>query len=241
MMLLDQTVLIVGGTAGIGLAVAEAVADAGGRPIVASRRAERVSAAVRQLGANARGEVVDVCDEASIQALLARVGPIDHLVATPFFEHAATPVTGTDAATVDGLFRTKFLGQYLLAKHAAAHLSPRGSITFTSGVLSQRPAAGWAALAAMNAGLEALGRTLALELAPRRVNTISPGIVDTGKRFAGLPEAERAEKLQTAIGAKLPVGRVGQPADLAHAYLFVLQNPFLTGQTIVVDGGATVA
>ena len=93
----------------------------------------------------------------------------------------------------------------------------------------------------MNAAVEALERTLALELAPRRVNVVVPGIVDTGKRFADLPGPEREQKLGAIFGEILPVRRVGRPQDLAQAYIFAMQNPYLTGQSLVVDGGAAVA
>lgn len=240
-MLLDQTVLIVGGSAGIGYAVAEAAADAGAHVIIAARDSARVAAAVARLGDGVRGETVDVRDEVSIRGLFARLGALDHVVVTTGFDHAATPVREADARVVEDLWRTKFLGQLLLAKHAAERLGERGSIVLTSGVLSVRPAAGWAALSATNAAVEALARTLALELAPRRVNVVVPGAVDTGKRFAGLTAPERAAKLQAGIGDKLPARRIGQPEDLAAAYLFALQNSFLTGQSLVVDGGAAVA
>jgi Enoyl-(Acyl carrier protein) reductase len=83
----------------------------------------------------------------------------------------------------------------------------------------------------VNAAVEALERTLALELAPRRVNVVVPGIVDTGKRFADLPGPEREQKLGAIFGENLPVRRVGRPQDLAQAYIFAMQNPYLTGQS----------
>lgn len=237
---MDQHLLIVGGTSGIGLALAEAAVDEGARVTIAGRDAGRLEEAVLAIGGDVRGESVDVSDEDSIKALFARVGPIDHLIATPGFDHSPALVAEADAAVVEKLFRTKFLGQYLLAKHAVSQLSESGSITLTSGVLSTRPAAGFAALASVNAGIEALGRTLALELSPRRVNVVSPGVIDTGKRFAHLEAAERTTKLQSTFGDALPVKRVGLPQDVAQAYLFAMQNPFLTGQTLTVDGGNSV-
>ncbi len=238
-MISNQTVLIIGGSAGIGRAVATEVAEAGARVIVAGRDAAKASAAAQEISRGARSEQVDVADEKSVRALFERIGTIDHVATTPGFDHAATPVASTEPQVVEELFRTKFLGQYLVAKYAGSRLGAGGSLVLTSGFLAIRPAAGWAALSATNAAIEALAKALALEWAPRRVNVISPGIVDTGKRFATLPAVERRQKLH-ALGDKLPVRRVGLPGDLAGAYLFAMQNGFMTGQSIVVDGGGAL-
>ena len=92
----------------------------------------------------------------------------------------------------------------------------------------------------MNAGVEALARTLALELAPRRVNVVCPGFVDTGKLHTDLPAETRSAKLQADKAATLPTMRVGLPQNLARAYIYAIENPYLTGQTLVVDGGASL-
>jgi NAD(P)-dependent dehydrogenase (short-subunit alcohol dehydrogenase family) len=137
-------------------------------------------------------------------------------------------------------FLVKYWGQWLVAKYAGPKLSRLGSVTLTSGILSQRPAKGLAAQASVNAAIEALGRTLALELAPRRANVVSPGFIDTGKLLAHLPTKERASKLVETKAADLPTGRVGQPGDAAATYLFAMQNPYLSGQTLFVDGGSSI-
>ena len=240
MNLVEQRIVIVGGTSGIGLGVARAMLDAGAQIVVASSRPDKAAGAARQLGDRARGETVDVADEGSIRTFLARIGAFDHLVATPGAAAAPAPVAAARQEDAERIFRVKFWGQYLLAKHAGPLLPERGSLVLTSGVLSQRPAPGRGALAAVNAAIEALGRTLALELSPRRVNVVCPGFVDTGKLRADLTGEERQRRLQAEQGDELPARRVGQPADLAAAYLFAIANPYLTGQTLVVDGGSSL-
>ena len=128
----------------------------------------------------------------------------------------------------------------MVAKYAGPRLSKRGSITLTSGVLSHRPVKSLAAQASVNAAIEAFGRTLALELAPQRVNVVSPGFIDTGKLLSHLPPTDRAYQLLQSKGADLPTRRVGQPEDAAATYLFAMQNPYLTGQILSVDGCSSI-
>jgi NAD(P)-dependent dehydrogenase (short-subunit alcohol dehydrogenase family) len=176
-----QHIAIVGGTAGIGLAVAQMAADAGAEARLGGSSRDRLDQALRQFNGKVKGELVDVRDEDSIRRFFVHAGAIDHVVSTIGLNYRPVRVRDGRRADLDDLFTVKYWGQFLVAKHAAEQLAANGSITLTSGVLSHRPAEGFAALASVNAGVEALARTLALELAPRRVNVVCPGFVDTGK------------------------------------------------------------
>jgi NAD(P)-dependent dehydrogenase (short-subunit alcohol dehydrogenase family) len=153
-------------------------------------------------------------------------------------QQALARVVETQLAEAQALYKIKFWGQFLIAKHGAPKLQENGSITLTSGILSARPATGLGVpVASVNAGIEALSRTLALELAPRRVNTVCPGFIDTGKLWKDLPVEERAAKLRAKAASDLQTRRVGLPGDAAKSYLDGIQNSYVTGQTIIVDGG----
>lgn len=239
-MITTQHITIVGGTAGIGLAVAQMAADAGAEVRLGGSSRDRLDQAVRQFNGKVKGELVDVRDEDSIRRFFVHAGAIDHVVSTIGLNYRPVRVRDGRRADLDDLFTVKYWGQFLVAKHAAEQLAANGPITLTSGVLSHRPAEGFAALASVNAGVEALARTLALELAPRRVNVVCPGFVDTGKLHTDLPAETRSVNLQADKAATLPTMRVGLPQDLARAYIYAIENPYLTGQTLVVDGGASL-
>jgi NAD(P)-dependent dehydrogenase (short-subunit alcohol dehydrogenase family) len=183
---------------------------------------------------------VDARDEDSIRRFFVQAGELDHVVSTIGSPYRSVRVLDGRRSDYEELFTVKYWGQFFIAKHSAEQLAANGSITLTSGVLSQRPAEGFSVLASVNAGVEALARTLALELAPRRVNVVCPGFVDTGKLHADLPAETRTAKLQADKAATLPTRRVGLPQDLARAYIYAIENPYLTGQTLIVDGGASL-
>lgn len=132
---------------------------------------------------------------------------------------------------------SKFWGAYRLTK--AARLNDGGSITLTSGFLSHRPSASAVLQGAINAALEGLVRGLALEFAPLRVNAVSPGLIDTAL-YAAMPADARAAMMDKAR-ERLPARRVGSADDVAQAILMVTTNPYITGSTVVVDGGGTIA
>ena len=215
----------------MGLAIAKLAAERGARVIVGSRSQEKVSAAATEIGCE--GRVVDSMNEESVREFFEATGTLDHLVVS-----GSAVKTGTLAelplADAEFTFRSKFFGPYLCAKHA--RIQPSGSITLFSGILSRRPGHNDSILAPVNAAVEALGRALARDLAPVRVNTLSPGMTrDTGA-YVGMPEAAR-EGMYATIAKNLPVGRVGTPSDIAEAVLLLMTNPFITGVTLDVDGG----
>ena len=229
-----QTVVVVGGTSGMGFAIAKLAIACGAVVTVASRSPEKVAIAAAELGAT--GKTLDTSDEASVRNFFAAAGPVDHLVVT-----GSSVRTGTlkDAPLADGefTFRSKFFGPYLCAKYA--QMKPTGSITFFSGILSRRPGHNDAVLAGVNAAVEAMGRALARDLAPVRVNTVSPGMTSGTGAYLSMPEAAR-EGMNAAIASKLPVGRVGTAEDIAAATLMLMTNGFITGVTLDVDGGGVL-
>jgi NAD(P)-dependent dehydrogenase (short-subunit alcohol dehydrogenase family) len=225
-----STIVVIGGLSGIGRAVAERAAAAGARVIAAGRRA-----APADFPAQIETAQLDIGDEDAVQRFFAALGAVDHVVVTAGPVIPSQRIAELDIAAAQQAFDTKVFGQLRVARHAAAHIAPGGSITLTSGLLARKAVPGGLVKSAMNAAVEAIGKTLAKELAPVRVNVVSPGMVETGM-WGPLPEAERQAMARRA-GAGLPVGRVGQPDDLAAAYRLVLDNGFMTGAVIDVDGG----
>jgi len=230
--------LIVGGSSGMGLSLAASLLSEGMRVTIVGRSPERLEAARRTLAGSSllKTAVADIAKEDEIVKLMELVGPLDHIVTT--------------AATLDGVYRllpelelaavhraidSKLVGPLLLAKHGAPLLSKTGSITFTSGIAAYRPAARGSVVAAVNGALASLAYALAIELAPIRVNVVSPGWVDSPiwETVAG----DKKEEMLQAMAERLPVGRVGQPGDIAQAMLFLMRNGFSNGTVLHVDGG----
>ncbi|WP_368621385.1 SDR family oxidoreductase [Paraburkholderia sp. BR13444] len=233
-----QHVVLLGGTSGIGLATAEAALAAGASVSVVSSRSERVAGAVARLGDRVNGYTVDLSNASAVRALFGQVGAIDHLVYSAGDSLRTGALADMDLATVRQLFEVRVFGAIAAVKHAAPYLRPGGSVVLTSGIASLRPQKGWAALASVCSAMEGLTRALAVELAPVRVNLVSPGLVRT-PLWNDLPEFER-EALYAASAAALPVGRVGEAEDLAQAYVYLVTNRYATGQNIVVDGGGVL-
>ncbi|SCX71020.1 SDR family oxidoreductase [Variovorax sp. EL159] len=234
----NQRVVLLGGTSGIGLATAKAALAAGASVVVVSSRSQRVAEALAVLGERAEGHAVDLADEAAVRGLFERLGSFDHLVysAGESLQIGLLAETGIDA--IRKAFDVRVFGAIAAVKHAAPHLRPGGSVVLTSGVASLRPQKGWTAGASICGAMEAFTRALAVELAPIRVNLVSPGFVRT-PLWAGIPEAQR-EAMYAERGAALPVGRVGEPEDIAQTYLYLMTNRYATGQAVVVDGGGVL-
>lgn len=229
-----QRVLVVGAAGGIGRAAAEAFATAGAVVTAAGRTKQSVEAVARSIGGDAAQ--LDFLDNRAIERLFAERPLFDHVVVTAA-STIAGPVANLPLDDAKSAMESKFWGAYRIAR--AAKVNEGGSITFVSGVLSQRPSATSVLQGAINAALEALGRGLALEPAPIRVNTVSPGLIDTPLHDRMSAEARRA--LYERMRSTLPARRMGQPEDVAQAILFVATNPFATGSTVSVDGGGRIA
>jgi len=229
----EQTVLIVGRGSGIARAIALAAVDAGARVIVAGRDPEALSAAYSgEPGVSA--EAVDLTDEASIAALASRLGSVDHVVSTAS-ARARGLLADLDRDAIRRSFDTKVIGPLMLAKHMAPRMRKSGSFVIFSGVAAAKIAVGTMGVAITNAAADTLARSLALELAPIRVNAVSPGVIDTGA-WNDFGERGKADYFAD-VSARNPVRRIGAVEDIAQAVMLALTNPFLTGQTLHIDGG----
>ena len=232
----EKTVLIVGGSSGMGRATATLFAEHGHTVVIAGRSREKLQAVQAEISGNVRIEQVDATSAASVADLFARTGRVDHLVLTASAGVAIGSFRDVGVAALSGAFSQKSLAQAQVAQAAIGHLPPDGSITFVSGVAGRRPIAGMSAAGVANAALEALATVLAKEIAPVRVNVVAPGLVDT-PAYDGMP-ADAREAMMRSAAEGLPVGRVGTAEDIAQAIRAVVLNGFITGTCIEVDGGA---
>jgi len=232
----NQHVLVVGGSSGIGAATAKAFAEAGATVTIAARDIHKLSTAAAEIGHGVETAVIDTTDVTQVDAFFAQRAPFDHIVISA----ARTPGGPIRQLALDdaaAAMDSKFWGAYRVAR--AARINTGGSLTFVSGFLSVRPSKSSVLQGAINAALEALARGLALELSPIRVNTVSPGMIDT-PLWHRMPADARQAMFESAA-ARLPAGRVGQPNDIARAVLFLAGNGFSTGSTVLVDGGGAIA
>jgi NAD(P)-dependent dehydrogenase (short-subunit alcohol dehydrogenase family) len=237
----NQRILIIGGSSGIGLATAQLAVERGAHVIIAGRSKAKLDAALVMLqkaNTAARAIAVDITDASSIAQLFAEVGSIDHLAMT-----GPAPGFGSFkdllVANVKSEFEGKFWGQYLAAQHAAKVLPAHGSITFMSGAYSQRPVPGATSLAAVQGAIEGLVRGLAVDLAPLRVNAVSPGLTDT-PLIRGIFGDTGSEKLYADTAQSLPARYVAKPEDIAQSYIYLMENKASTGSVIFPDGGYTL-
>jgi NAD(P)-dependent dehydrogenase (short-subunit alcohol dehydrogenase family) len=234
----QKRVVVVGGSSGIGLAVAQLAASQGAKVVIISSNVERVQTAVESIGGEAQGHAVDVSDEGAGAALFAKLGAFDHLVFTAGDSLHLRDLAATDLQHARRAFELRYWAALAAVKYGSPHIRKQGSIVLTTGIAGQRPQKGWVIAASVCGTIEALTRALAVELAPIRVNAVSPGVVRTN--LWQTMSTEEREALYENVGNSLPVGRVGEASEIAQAYLFLMQEGFCTGQTVVVDGGAVL-
>jgi len=240
MTLADKRILIVGGGSGIGFAVADAALREGAAVTIASSQADRVAQAAARLDGAVGARPLDLTDEAAVRAFFADGDGFDHIVTTAgdWGGPRRGPLADLDLEAAAGVFRVRFWGALALAKYGAPTLSEGGSITFTDGMVAHRPSKGSAVSTAMAGAIEHLTRGLAVELAPLRVNCVCPGLIRTGV-WDRIPEPQREAEFARLTARQL-LPRIGEPAEVAEAYLFLMRSGYTTGQVLYVEGGSAL-
>ncbi len=223
-----KKVVVVGAGSGMGLAVAK-MALAHQMKVVAVGRTQ---AKLEEIP-GVRAIAADITNETAVEHLFAEVGAFDHLVVTAHDLRYQT-IASFERSEIEHALGSKLVAALLLAKHATKTIAKDGSLTFTSGIAADRPMPRASVVAAANAGLGGLARALAVELGPVRVNVISPGWIDTPVwDRLGMDKKSAFE----SMAARLPTRRTGTPEDFAHAARFLMENGFVTGTVLEVDGG----
>lgn len=233
--LAGQHAIIIGGSSGIGLATAQRLSTTGARITIASRKSERLDEAAAQIDGDVTTVVLDCTDEAAVADFFATIDEFDHLVTTAGDKAVDAPVADLDTEVARRVFEVKYWGQYFAAKHAAPRIQPGGSITLFSAWLARKPTPGFPTYAAIDGAIESVARIMSLEFAPTRINVVSPGVIDT-PLFDNL-DTEQRDATFESIGQGLPLGRVGQPDEVARAVEYLISNTYSTGAVIDVDGG----
>ncbi len=231
--LLGQTVVVIGGSAGIGLETARRARSEGAKVILTGRNAERLQQAASEVDALSTA-AFDAADPVALDRFFRDLPPIDHVMVT-----AGRPYYGR-LADMDFTKIRDHIGAHLLvalyvARSAANKVRPGGTLIFMGGVGGRRPAIGMSIIGAGTAALPALIANLALEIAPVRVNLIAAGFVDTPLSAELL--GDQLEKRRNQLRTTLPIGRVVGPADVAALAVHIMTNTALTGATYDIDGG----
>jgi NAD(P)-dependent dehydrogenase (short-subunit alcohol dehydrogenase family) len=234
----NKRVVVLGGSSGIGLAVAQQAAEQGAELVIASSNAPRVREVVASLGAKAQGHTLDLMDEQAIETFFGKLGGFDHMVFTAGDTLHVNDLASTDLKNARHAFELRYWAALAAVKYGSPRIRIGGSIVLTTGIAGRRPFKGWVIAASVCGTIEALTRALAVELAPIRVNAVSPGVVRTNL-WQSMPEEER-KRMYESLGRTLLVGRIGEADDIARAYLFLMQEGYSTGQIVVVDGGGVL-
>ena len=228
-------VLVAGGSSGIGLATARLLVRLGAMVVVNGRNRTKLESVQKHLGDKCSIVAFDATNPKDRAHALLETGSFDHLVLALSGGKGAGPFVQIDPADLRSGFEAKFWAHFSLAQEALPYLSERGSITFVSAISARAANPGTAGLSAINSAIEGLVRPLAVELKPRRVNAVSPGVVDT-PWWNWMPEEKKRETFNKFASAT-PVGRVGRPEDIAEAIVFLIGNSFITGCVLDCDGG----
>jgi len=233
--LAGQTVVVIGAGTGMGFATAKAAAAEGARVVIASRSAERLKRARGEIDGDVAAMPLDVSSEDEVRQFFDEVGTLDHLVNTST-QRSVGRLVDRDTAEARTAFETKFWGSFYAAKYAAPKMSQDGSITLFSGIAAFMPTWGGSVTAAINGAIVSFAQVLAVELAPIRVNVVSPGLIARDGAEWELTNVDRQTYYDRAREI-LPVRRLGAASDAAETVLYLIRSRFTTGSVVHLDGG----
>ncbi|MFE6159297.1 SDR family oxidoreductase [Streptomyces sp. NPDC056486] len=231
--------VIMGGSSGIGEATAALFAQGGAEVTITGRDRTKLDEAAARIGGKTSTYRMDATDQADIDAFFAATAPIDHLVIAVSGAAGSGPFADLDLAQLAQGFDAKFWPQLRILQAALGHLTEQASVTFITAASARAAFPGTSGLAAINGALESMIPPLAVELAPRRINAVSPGVIDT-PWWNRVPAAQR-EELFAGLATTTPVGRVGTPEEVAQAINSLATNGFITGVVLDCTGGANLA
>jgi NAD(P)-dependent dehydrogenase (short-subunit alcohol dehydrogenase family) len=235
----NSRVVIIGGTSGIGLATARRVVDLGAQVVVGSRRAAAVESALAQLGPQASGQVVDASSDDELARFFADAGPFDHFVYTAAENLSSVPLADYRPALGFDFLGLRVVHAFNAVRHAVPLIRDGGSVSLMSGSAAWRGGTGWLLGTAASGAIVSAVRSLAVELAPIRVNAVAPGVVRSP--LWGSVDDDAREEMYRQTAAGLPLGRVGEVGDIAKAFVALMDQDWTTGTISVVDGGTLVS
>jgi NAD(P)-dependent dehydrogenase (short-subunit alcohol dehydrogenase family) len=238
MELQGKKIVIVGASQGIGFETSKLLAQRGVVVYMASRTKEKIENASKAIGHDTIAKTLDFTDELAVKNFFDTIGNIDHLVCVGSSNSVWGKFNEIETSALQKAFNSKFFGYYFSAKHALPVLSKNGSIVFVIAGSARKAIPGTTGLAAVNGAILAMGRTMASELGPIRVNMVSPGIIDTP--YYDWMNNEQKQALFKQMGERLPLGRVGRPDEIAHSIIMLLENDFITGAVLDIDGGGSL-
>ncbi|MBS1738693.1 MAG: SDR family oxidoreductase [Bacteroidetes bacterium] len=230
-------IVIAGGTSGIGFATAKLLSDKN-NIIILGRDKSKLDKALNEIGKNVSGKSVDATNKIQLNKIFSEIGSFDHLVIAITGRKGMGVFKDLDLSDLRDGFEGKFFPQLQTAQASLPYIGKNGSITFITAISSQSKAVGTAGLGALNGAIELMIPTLAKELKPLRINAVAPGVVNTPWWDFLTPETKSEMFKQYA--AAIPLGRVGEPEDIAHMIISLMENKYITGQIISVDGGLSL-
>jgi NAD(P)-dependent dehydrogenase (short-subunit alcohol dehydrogenase family) len=231
-------VVIAGGTSGIGYVTAKLLSQKGYDITIFGRNHDRLNRALKEIDNNVQGMIVDAIDLSSLKKAMTEIGKIDHLVIALSGGKGIGKFCDLDLNDLRKGFESKLFAQLQTAQSALPFMSPNGSITFITSISSRSMAIGTAGLGAINGAIEIMIPTLAKESKPLRINAVAPGVVKT--TWWDFLTPEKKDETFAQYAKTIPLGRIAEPDEIAKMIIALIENVYITGQIIVVDGGLSL-